>query len=77
MSLGSITNLLSDVPRPTDLGAGQILLQSRGPGELFFGRPWLESAQHILPVRNTGRCKRPYDRLPASHDATMISHIPP
>lgn len=37
MSLGSITNLLSDVPRPTDLGAGQILLQSRGPGELFFG----------------------------------------
>ena len=37
MSPGSITNLLSDVPRPTDLGAGQILLQSRGPGELFFG----------------------------------------
>ena len=37
MSLGSITDLLSEMPRPTDLGAGQILLQSRGPGELFFG----------------------------------------
>lgn len=37
MSLGSITNMLCDMPRPTDLGAGHILLQSRGPGELFFG----------------------------------------
>ncbi len=37
MSLGSITNMLGDMPRPTDLGAGNILLQSRGPGELFFG----------------------------------------
>lgn len=37
MSLGSITDLLSEVPRPIDLGFGQLLLQSRGPGELFFG----------------------------------------
>lgn len=37
MSLGSITDMLGGMPRPTDLGAGHILLQSRGPGELFFG----------------------------------------
>lgn len=37
MSLGSITDLLSEVPRPIDLGFGQLLLQTRGPGELFFG----------------------------------------
>lgn len=36
MSAGSMTRLLADVPQLTDLGGGQFLLQSHGPGE-FLG----------------------------------------
>ena len=60
MSLGSITNLLSDVPRPTDLGAGQILLQSRGPGELFFGENSGPTVPNTHIEQQLGICKQPF-----------------
>jgi hypothetical protein len=59
MSLGSITNLLSDVPRPTDLGAGQILLQSRGPGELFFGENSGPTVPNTSTEQQLRTCKQP------------------